>query len=93
MTNKLENLLQRFDEEFRGYLVVTDGRDTVRKPRNDIKQFLQEAIQEVIEDMVGERYIPFPQTTQYAKVFKTGYKYSRRELIQKAKQWGVEIKD
>ena len=45
----------RFDKEFQGYLVLTDGKETLSKPREEIKQF----IRTLLEAQQGELYAWF----------------------------------
>ena len=45
----------RLDKEFQGYLVLTDGKETLSKPREEIKQF----IRTLLEAQQGELYAWF----------------------------------
>lgn len=86
---KLENLLKRFDEELGFRFDIEAPQDNIL--RNEVKKFLRSAIQEALEDVIGEEAkgegSADEQQFSFGRV--SGYNEKRQEVINKAKDWGL----
>lgn len=92
---KLEQLMERFDEEYRKVYSGTLSEEVLKKGNPWFEQFLHTAIEEVVRDLLSDppMFLGPKEFLDEIRPTLDGAIMNYKKIVQKAKDnWGVIIK-